>query len=152
MRGQGAKRRLLVLPHEAAVAEDIGAEYSGSLRSNTHLSTRLLLQPRLGHITIKAVPHRLLHHGVFPLHLQRKTGVDSHDFCRLGLSITRTAEFDIAGYQDDSGSYSVGVASQAPLQAWNCIPVSRHIGIGKTLERQVESAVERIQPYRLLRC
>src|SRR5216684_1584753 len=31
MRGQGAERRLLVLPHEAAVAEDIGTEYRGEL-------------------------------------------------------------------------------------------------------------------------
>src|SRR5713101_7349661 len=102
-----------------------------SLRSNTHLSTRLLLQPCLSHITKKAVPHRLLHHGIFPLLLQRKTGVDSHDFCRLGPRLTRTAEFDIAGDQDDSGTYKVGVASQVLLQAWNRIPISPHIGIGK---------------------
>src|SRR5712692_4327002 len=31
MRGQSAKGRLLVLPHEAAVAEDIGTEYGGEL-------------------------------------------------------------------------------------------------------------------------
>src|SRR6266851_7452216 len=31
MRGQSAESRLFVLPHEAAVAEDIGTEYSGEL-------------------------------------------------------------------------------------------------------------------------
>src|SRR5712692_1552530 len=31
MRGQSAKGRLFVLPHEAAVAEDIGTEYGGEL-------------------------------------------------------------------------------------------------------------------------
>ena len=31
MRGQGAERRLFVLPHEAAVAEHVGAEYGGEL-------------------------------------------------------------------------------------------------------------------------
>src|SRR5713226_1996730 len=31
MRGQSAKSRLFVLPHEAAIAEDIGTEYGGEL-------------------------------------------------------------------------------------------------------------------------
>jgi hypothetical protein len=31
MRGQSAKRRLLILTHEAAIAEDIGTEYGGEL-------------------------------------------------------------------------------------------------------------------------
>ena len=31
MRGEGAVSRLLVLPHEAAIAEHIGAEYGGEL-------------------------------------------------------------------------------------------------------------------------
>jgi len=28
---EGAQRRLFVLPHQAAVAEDVGTEYSGEL-------------------------------------------------------------------------------------------------------------------------
>ena len=31
MRGKSTERRFFVLPHEAAVAEDIGAEYGGEL-------------------------------------------------------------------------------------------------------------------------
>src|SRR5713226_4384712 len=31
MRGQSTERRLLVLPHEAAIAEHVGAEYGGEL-------------------------------------------------------------------------------------------------------------------------
>jgi hypothetical protein len=35
MARQGAERRLLVLPHEAAVAEHVGAEYGGELALQT---------------------------------------------------------------------------------------------------------------------
>ena len=38
MRGQGSNCRLFVLPHEAAVAVDVGAEDSGELAFHTHLS------------------------------------------------------------------------------------------------------------------
>src|SRR6266851_5865848 len=69
---KGAQRRLFMLPHEAAIAEDIGTEYSGEFTFQyPPIPTRLLFQPCLSHITIKAVPHRLLHHGIFPLLLQR---------------------------------------------------------------------------------
>src|SRR5713226_6346220 len=38
MSGQGSKCRLLISPHEAAVAIDVGAEDSGELAFHTHLS------------------------------------------------------------------------------------------------------------------
>jgi len=38
MRGQGSDRRLFVLPHEATVAMDVGAEDSGELAFHIHLS------------------------------------------------------------------------------------------------------------------
>src|SRR6266851_6201937 len=48
MRGQSAKGRLFVLPHEAAVAEDIGTEYGGELTFQyppiaSRLSRRVLM-------------------------------------------------------------------------------------------------------------
>src|SRR6266851_3024433 len=48
MQGQSAEGRLFVLPHEAAIAEDIGAEYGGELTFQyPPIVARLLLQPGL---------------------------------------------------------------------------------------------------------
>src|SRR5712692_7510935 len=46
MRGQSAQRRLFVLPHEAAIAEDIGTEYGGELTFQYPPIARLIILPR----------------------------------------------------------------------------------------------------------
>jgi hypothetical protein len=47
MRGQSAVSRLLVLPHEAAIAEDVGAEYGGELtfHARVHFGTEITSNP-----------------------------------------------------------------------------------------------------------
>src|SRR6266851_8088728 len=88
-----------------------------SLRSNTHLGTTLLLQARLGHISIIAVEHRpLFYYGESLLRFQRKAGADSHDFSGLCSRVVQSTHASIGSGQPLVGNQVVRTVSEVFLK------------------------------------
>ena len=86
MRGQSAERRLFILPHEAAVAVNIGAEYGGELTFHLRLtSARNSLQSRLAQVAVPAPVY-----GCVLIWIpENETRADPHELGRLGPRVLR---------------------------------------------------------------
>jgi len=78
--GERVQRRLLILPHEAAVAVCVGAKHGGRLvvQILACSSGRYLFHSRLAHIVVKASVY-----GLVPVRTPREPWVDPHDLGRF---------------------------------------------------------------------
>src|SRR5229473_3798397 len=102
MRGQSAEGRLFVLPHAAAIAEDIGAEYGGELTFQyPPIATRLLLQARLVQVGMDAFSICFILVNHTPQHelLYREVGKEPHNLRCFRACLWLTPSFNIVDPQ-----------------------------------------------------
>src|SRR5260370_19250788 len=91
-----------------------------SFRSNTHFSTRLLLQAGLAHVGIIA----LSPHWIFPwdpLHprIHRELRANAQNFGRLRPRLVLAAQLGIANDELFVSPHGIGIAGEVPLEDGN---------------------------------
>src|SRR6266851_618999 len=98
MRGQSAKSRLFVLSHEAAIAEDIGAEYGGELTFQNFPKwiVNSSLQSGLAPVGSPVLRDGLILKGVYLfLTFYGEMRTNPHNFRGLGACLLPEIQFDI---------------------------------------------------------
>src|SRR6266481_7064664 len=136
MRRQSAKSGLLIFPHEAAIAEDVGTEYGGELTFQyPPIAMRLLLQARcrLAH----GIIHRLRVLRIFikldcdlcqPL--EREIGIEPQEIFNLGASRLILACHAVASRQTNVTYQKIRVTRESALLGGNRILIPAHLAIG----------------------
>src|SRR5260370_2225415 len=141
MRGQSAESRLFVLPHEAAIAEDVGTDYRGELTFHDLTPGRIAdssLQAGLTTVvTDEFFVSFVLLRNPFKQRLQRELRVNPQKFRRFLPRLLIAAPLGIVNDQLSVGTEVMREAGDVQLEDGNRFRISPHLSVGPGLDKQV---------------